>query len=157
MLWFALGLSALITFLVLMWWVGARAGNIDAARARFFARREELQAAFFRAAASSGKPRGLRWKACDWGEHIEFAREKPIGTLLALVEVTLSFEAIEGGDMEGVAAVGNLRNASAVFFLARGEWQTSGKAIFNLNPDEAIAHFGDQYERLSGSSVSGNG
>ena len=68
--------------------------------------------------------------------------------LAALVGVTIQFEAIEGGDMEGVAAVGNLRNAAAVFFFDRGQWRTIGKAVFNLNPDEALTHFAAQYERL---------
>ena len=68
--------------------------------------------------------------------------------LLTLVGVTISFEAIEGGDMEGVEAVGNLRNASAVFFFQGGQWQTNGRVIFNLNPNEAIEHFKSGYERI---------
>jgi hypothetical protein len=40
------------------------------------------------------------------------------------------------------------RNASAVFFYDRGRWNTSGKAVFNLNPAEAIEHFKGQYETL---------
>ena len=62
--------------------------------------------------------------------------------------VTVSFAAIEGGSMEGVEAVGNLRNATAVFTFARGHWTTAGKAVFNLNPDETLAHFTNQYERV---------
>jgi hypothetical protein len=52
--------------------------------------------------------------------------------------------------MEGLPAVGNLRNASAVFFFHRGRWHTAGKAVFNLNPDEALARFRNQYEPLGG-------
>ena len=48
--------------------------------------------------------------------------------------------------MEGLAAVGNLRNASAVFFFDRGRWHASGKTVFNLNPDEVLRHFRNQYE-----------
>jgi hypothetical protein len=80
---------------------------------------------------------------------VEFARERARGELAALVGVVIQFEAVEGGDMEGVAAVGNLRNASAVFFFHGGQWRTTGKAVFNLNPDEAVARFQNQYERLS--------
>jgi len=50
--------------------------------------------------------------------------------------------------MEGLPAVDNLRNASAVFFFHQGRWHTLGKAVFNLNPDEALAQFHNQYERL---------
>jgi hypothetical protein len=123
------------------------------ARELFARRRGELQERFFAAAAASGKPRGLRWKACDWEPGAEFARERATGWLAALVGVTIQFEAIEGGDMEGLPAVGNLRNASAVFFFHAGAWHTTGKAVFNLNPDEALAHFKNQYDRLPPSSV----
>ena len=62
--------------------------------------------------------------------------------------VTIAFEAIAGSDMENLPAVGNLRNASAVFVFAAGKWMTQGKAVFNLNPDEAVKHFQAQYEKL---------
>ena len=110
--------------------------------------RPRLQEEFFAAAAASGKPRGLRWKALEWEPGAEFARERATGNLAALVGVVIQFEAVEGSDMEGLPAVGNLRNASAVFFFHRGRWRTTGKAVFNLNPDEALARFANQYERL---------
>jgi hypothetical protein len=119
------------------------------ARELFYKHRPQLQDAFFAAAAASGKPRGLRWKACEWEPAVEFARERATGSLTALAGVVLEFEAVEGGDMEGVAAVGNLRNASAVFFFHDGQWRTTGKTVFNLNPDEALVRFQSQYERLS--------
>jgi hypothetical protein len=115
---------------------------------RFLQQREHLEAAFFAAAAASGKPRGLRWKDCEWENDVAFARERQTGRLTALVAVTISFEAIEGGEMEGVAAVGNLRSASAVFVFDTGRWRTTGRAIFNLSPAEAIEHLKGQYERL---------
>jgi hypothetical protein len=144
----AVGCVALGVFLVLMWRVGASAGSPERARAAFPAQLPRLQEEFFAAAAASGKPRGLRWKACDWEPGVEFARERGTGRLAALVGVTIQFEAVEGGDMEGLPAVGNLRNASAVFFYHRGRWHTTGKAAFNLNPDEVVERFKDQYERL---------
>jgi hypothetical protein len=146
--WLAGGLLALVTFLVLMWRVGARAASLEQARASFPAQRQRLQDEFFRAAAASGKPRGLRWKACDWEPGAEFARERATGRLIALVGVTIQFEAVAGSDMEGVAAVGNLRNASAVFLFARGRWHATDKALFNLNPDEALERFANLYDRL---------
>src|SRR4051812_16098799 len=102
------------------------------AREQFFEAKAALQERFFEAAAQSGKPRGLRWRSCEWEPGVELAREKATGQLAALVGVTIAFEAVEGGDMEGLAAVGNLRNASAVFFYHQGAWHTTGKAIFNL-------------------------
>lgn len=122
--------------------------GVAAARIAFREYRPDLETEFFRAASTAGKPRGLRWKACEWDNVVEFAREKKTRQITALAGVTIQFEAIEGGDMEGLAAVGNLRNASAVFFYHRGRWHTLGKAVFNLNPDEALAHFAGQYERI---------
>jgi hypothetical protein len=124
--------------------------DVQLARARelFALQRELLHERFYRAAAATGKPRGLRWAECQWDGQVEFARDRRTGQLAALVAVTIRFEAIPGSDMEGLPAVGNLRNASAVFFFHRGQWQTVGKAVFNLNPDEALRHFHNQYERV---------
>jgi hypothetical protein len=120
----------------------------ERARELFVLQRERLEAQFLTAAAATGKPRGLRWKDCEFEREIELARERSTGQLVALVPVTIKFEAIEGSDMEGLPAVGNLRNASAVFFFQRGRWLTAGKAVFNLNPLEVIQHFKNQYERV---------
>lgn len=122
--------------------------SISEIQKRFRQQREHMEAVFYRAASASGKPRGLCWKDCEWGSDVQFARDRRSGELIALVAVTIQFEAIPGSDMEGLPAVGNLRNASAVFFYRRGRWQTTGKAVFNLNPGEAIAHFGKQYELI---------
>jgi hypothetical protein len=135
----------------LTFWRRLGGPNVAHARRLFQQQRERLELQFFQAASASGKPRGLRWKAIDWESGAEFARERASGQLAALVGVTIRFEAVEGSDMEGLPAVGNLRNASAVFFFHRGRWHTTGRTVFNLNPDEALAHFQNQYERLPSS------
>jgi hypothetical protein len=122
--------------------------SIPHARQQLAACRRDLERRFFESAAASGKPRGLRWKACEWSLEAELAREKQTGRLAALIGVTVAFEAIAGSDMEDLPAVGNLRNASAVFFYHQGAWHTTGKAIFNLNPNEVIERFAAQYERV---------
>ena len=76
-------------------------------------------------------------------DEVTYARHRQTGELCAFVGATIAFEAIEGGGMEDVEAVGNLRAATAVFRLDRGRWQTDGRAIFNLNPAEAIAYYQD--------------
>jgi hypothetical protein len=120
----------------------------ERAREHFVLQRERLEAQFFTAASASGKPRGLRWTNCEFNGGFELARDRHSRQIIALVPVTIQFEAIEGGDMEGLPAVGNLRNASAVFFFERGQWRTVGKAVFNMNPDEALVHFQNQYEPI---------
>ncbi|MFT5527057.1 MAG: hypothetical protein ACI9HK_005039 [Pirellulaceae bacterium] len=115
--------------------------NLIKARQLFQLRREWLEARFVTLASQSGKPRGLAWVQCDFDDNICFARDRSTGQLHCFVGVTVSFEAIEGGGMEDVEAVGNLRAATAVFGYDGKEWGSEGRTIFNLNPDEAIEHF----------------
>src|SRR5262245_3834742 len=67
---------------------------------QFRQEREHLEARFFQLALATGKPRGLRWVECQWGELLVFARDRPSGRLTAIVDVTIRFEAIPGSDME---------------------------------------------------------
>ncbi len=117
-------------------------------RRAFRLQREALEAKFFDLAAVSGKPRGLRWVDCDWLETVTFARDRQTGLLTAFVAVNISFEAIEGGDMEDVAAVGNIRDAAAVFHYQKGHWGTGGRALFNMNPNDALDRLQGQFEPL---------
>jgi len=123
------------------WRAARRAADPQRAMREFEGRRAELAAQFLPAAAATGKPRGLRWTACDLTGSPVFALEEAHNTLYALVGVTVSFEAIEGGGMEDVEAVSNLRSATAVFVHRGGQWATDGRVIFNLEPDEALRHF----------------
>jgi hypothetical protein len=137
--------------LVLAWRPLRRLGGaiqVERARELFLLQRERLQSLFLPAAAATGKPRGLRWKDCLFGEEIAFARDRQSRQLVALVSVTIQFEAVEGSDMEDNPNVGHLRNGSAVFFFQAGHWHTSGKVVFNLNPAETLHHFQNQYEQV---------
>ena len=118
------------------------------ARAIFFLRREWLEAEFLKLAGLRGIPRGLRWVECDFDNEVQFARDRTSGQLRALVAATIRFEAIEGGGMEDVEAVGNLRAATAIFFYDGKKWTTSGRALFNLNPAEAIKHYRHELETV---------
>ena len=119
------------------------ADDYEQARRAFHRERERAEAKFFELAAGSGKPRGLRWKDCEFDDGVAYARDKRTGELRAFVGVTVSFEAVEGGGMEDVEAVGNLRAATAVFRRKEQHWTTDGRVIFNLNPAQAITHFQD--------------
>lgn len=149
-MWIGLSVAA-VAALVLAWRPLRNFGRnvqIERAQELYQLQRPRLEAGFLQAAAASGKPRGLRWKDCSFDSQLELARDRKSGELVALVPVTIQFEAIEGSDMEGLPAVGNLRTASAVFFFHRGQWQTTGKAVFNMSPAEALQHFKNQYERI---------
>ena len=111
------------------------------ARAEFPELRPDVERQFFAAASASGKPRGLRWKEIRFHEGQSFAVDRVSGALYALVGATVSFEAIEGGPMEDVEAVGNLRAATAVFVFNKGTWTAEGRTIFNLTPQETIDRY----------------
>lgn len=125
-----------------------REHSLKRAREKFGRRREWLEAEFVKLAGLRGMPRGLRWVDCDFDNVVQFARDRTSGQLRALVAVTIQFEAIEGGGMEDVEAVGNLRAATSIFFFDGKKWTTSGRALFNLNPTEAIQHYRHELETV---------
>ena len=130
------------------WGIRRAETEIQRARQLFHRRREWLEARFLTLAAQSGKPRGLAWVDCDFQDEVAFARDRTSGELRALVGVTIRFKAIDGGGMEDNPNVNNLRAATAVFRMDRLIWATDGRAIFNLNPAEAIQHFQHELETV---------
>jgi hypothetical protein len=133
-------------------WMSKR--EVDRAIREFRLRRESLEAKFVEQASRLGKPRGLIWKACDWQESVTYAREIPTGLLTAFVSVEIHFEAIPGGDMEDVEAVSTIRDASAVFHYQAGTWGTGGKALFNMNPSDAVQRLAGQFQAVQESASS---
>lgn len=132
-----------------VWYLARRQDlSFDQARETFHLRREWLEAAFVTQASASGKPRGLRWVDCDFEDEVEFARVRRTGKFRALVGVTISFEAIEGGGMEEVEAVSNLRVATVVFRLDGPGWEADGRAYFNLSPSQTIEHYHNELETV---------
>lgn len=138
---------ALLWFLVLRHPVSRilREREAKAAIRQFRIQREALEAKFFDLAGRRGKPRGLRWLECDWQPAVTFARAVDTHLLTAFVAVNIHFEAIEGGDMEDVDAVDTVRDAAAVFHYSAGRWGTGGRALFNMNPQDAIERLQGQY------------
>ena len=142
MFWFLL-----FVFLMLAWlaWAILRptlfARRIQRALRQFVRDRDSLEAAFFKAAAASGKPRGLKWTQCAFQQGVVLARDRANGQFVGLVGVTIGFEAIDGGGMEDVEAVGNLRAATAVFTHDGRKWTTQGRAVFNLEPREVVGRY----------------
>lgn len=115
---------------------------------QFRRQRELLEAKFIDLAHAIGKPRGLRWSDCDWLSAVTFARDRQTGLITAFAGINIRFEAIEGGDMEDVAAVGTVRDAVAVFHYHQGAWGTGGKALFNMNAEEAVTRLTAQFEAM---------
>lgn len=107
--------------------------------------RKVLEETFFKVCSESGRPRGLRWKSCDFESTMLFVVENHSLNLHALVPVVISFEAIEGGPMEDMEAVSNLRVGSALFVHTGDNWATRGDVIYNLSPDEAFQRYAPNY------------
>jgi len=125
-----------------------RASEAKRAIRQFRRQREQLEAKFFDMARAIGKPRGLKWIDIDWLSAVTFARDRQTGLITAFAGINIRFEAIEGGDMEDVAAVGTVRDAVAVFHFHNGAWGTGGKALFNMNADEAVTRLTAQFEAV---------
>src|SRR6516225_5802678 len=94
-------LLAVVVLGILIWmWRPLRAFGrevqVERARELFSLQRQRLHDQFLRAAAATGKPRGLRWMECQWENGVEFARDRRSGQIAALVPVTIRFEAVEG-------------------------------------------------------------
>lgn len=135
----------------LLWGLFRRAlfsRRVERARKDFARHRAALEEQFLAAAGATGKPRGLRWKSAELRDGLILARDRANGELVGLVGATISFEAIEGGDMEEVEAVSNLRAATAIFSWIHGEWTTAGRAVFNLEPPEVLARYGDSLDHV---------
>ena len=116
-------------------------GRMRLAMGEFEENMPRLEPQLLQAAAVTGKPRGLRWSKCELHGDTLFATDQAGHDLCALVSVTVSFEAIAGGDMEDVEAVSNLRSATAVFVHQQGSWTTDGRVVFNLEPVATMERF----------------
>ncbi len=115
---------------------------------QFQHQRTPLEQQYFERASSTGLPRGLTWKKCDWLPSYVLLLDRTTKQPNLLVSVNLHFEAIAGGDMEDVAAVSNVRDACAVFQWQNKSWTTTGRTLFNMNPEEARDRLAASYEPL---------
>ena len=133
--------ALMLTVLVVRPLQAARRAERLARQQRDFRRqREQLEAKFIDRAAASGKPRGLCWQDVSFEDEVLYARDRRTGGLKALVAIEVSFEAVEGGGMEEVEAVGDVRAATAEFLHDGNRWHTAGRVFFNLAP-KGLVHY----------------
>lgn len=150
--WLVPALLLAITLVAVIWHPvrsSMREKELSRLRQDFHRQREHLEARFFTRASGSGKPRGLTWTNCDFDNDVTYARDKRTAELSAFVGMTVHFEATAGGGMEEIEFVTAPRDATAVFRVEQGKWTTDGRAIMNLNPSEALRHFGRELELVS--------
>ena len=126
-----------------------QAERLARAQRDFHRQREQLEAKFIERASQSGKPRGLRWTDVAFDDDVVYARDRRTRCLKALVAIEVSFEAIEGGGMEDVEAVSNIRAATAEFLYDGGRWKTDGRVYFNLAPTATVKYLASDLELVA--------
>lgn len=133
-----------------MWWLFRMGREVQAERARelFRLQRERLPEVFLKAAASTGKPRGLRWIGCTFEGDFILLREKATRRLALLIPAILQFEPLADGDMIDVPAATQPRPATVVFHFRQGEWCSDGRALFNVQPEQALTLFAKEYDAV---------
>ena len=133
------------------WWLFRLGREVQTARAResFRLQAERLEEVVLKAAASTGKPRGLRWISCRFTDEYLLVREKATRRLAALIPVTVQFDPVLGGDMEGVEAATEPRQATAVMHFRRGAWVSDGRTLFNMTPADALRLHAKEYSLVA--------
>ena len=126
-----------------------RAEQLARIQRDFHRQREQLEAKFIDRAAASGKPRGLMWTNVAFEDDVIYVRDRRDRCLKALVAIEVSFEAVEGGGMEDVEAVSNVRAATAEFLYDDTRWCTSGRVYFNLAPSAAVKYLAADLELVA--------
>lgn len=126
-----------------------RAEQLARLQRDFHRQREQLEAKFIDRAAASGKPRGLTWVNVEFDDDVIYVRDRRSRGLKALVAIEVSFEAVEGGGMEDVEAVSNVRAATAEFLFDGVRWCTTGRVYFNLAPSAAVKYLSADMELVA--------
>jgi hypothetical protein len=147
-LWpFLLPVVGLLLFLG-AWWLYRLGREVQAERAResFRLQKERLEEVVLKAAAASGKPRGLRWVSCRFTDEFTLVRDKATRRLAALIPVTVLFDPLPDVEMVDVPAATEPRQATAVLHFRRGEWVSDGQTLFNVTPVDAIRLHGREFD-----------
>jgi hypothetical protein len=147
-LWLLLLLLPLILLVVAsgVWWLVHHSHVHDErARESFRLQHERLQEMLCRAAAETGKPRGLKWVSCTFTNGVVLTHEKRSRELVALVPTTIQFEPTPDGDMIEIEAATQPRLGTALFHFRKGHWATEGRVFFNSLPNDVIRLFHEQF------------
>ncbi len=147
--WIALGLVLPLLALGIAWVSrpmksAAREARLARARRSFHMQRERLEMKFIYLAAE-GASQGPHWDECDFDDDVAYVRHRTTGQLSAFVGVTVPINQLsEDAGINSLLA--NLREGTAIFRFDRNRWETEGKALLNLSPDEAIRYYQNDLE-----------
>lgn len=116
------------------------------ARSRWEKSVQELQSAFCQMACEQDRARGICWSSLEWTDEVVFARDRQSGLITAMAGFTVAFAAT--GLLEDEENAELEREATAIFHFQHGHWGSGGKMLLNMDPQLALARFGDQFESL---------
>ena len=136
------------------WWLFRLGREVQTERAResFRLQKERLEGVVLKAAASTGKPRGLNWLSCRFTDEYTLVRDRATRRLAALIPVTVLFDPIAGSDMENVEAARLPRQATAVLHFRKGAWHSDGRVLFNMTPADALRLHSREFELIGGAA-----
>ena len=133
-------------------WFTSAGVSVAHLRKQYERHQQELHRNCIAIASAAGKPRGLLWSHQQWLTSWVLVEDTATGLVTMLHGVNLSFEAVEGGEMEDVDAVSTVRDATAVFHFQNGRWGTGGRVLFNMSPESAVQSLGDDLKILDSSN-----
>ena len=144
--WWLLALVTAMTGIAILLWRpaqrAAREARLTTAKRNFHRQRERLEARFIQLAAAQAKADAPRWMDCDFDDAVAYVRNRATGELSAFVAVTVAMESLSDPLTHSASdLIGNLRAGTAVFRFDRDHWETDGRAILNLSPNEAIRFY----------------
>jgi hypothetical protein len=147
----ALLMIAVVLLAIAVWLMRRRpqvkpATPLAQAKRRFHVQREGLEAKFIKLAAAQLKPEVSRWSDCTFADDVSYVRNRTTGELSAFVAVTVAAEDLDAASAAASDAVGNLQVGTAVFRFDRDHWETEGRAILNLSPNEAVHYYRNDLE-----------
>jgi len=124
----------------------ASATPIGRAKQQFHVQRERLEAKFVQLAAAQVRPDAPQLADCLFDDDVSYVRNRTNGQLSAFVAVTIATEGVTAPLITGANVVQNLQAGTAVFRFDYDHWETDGRALLNLSPNEAAARFCDKFE-----------
>ncbi len=123
----------LATRLAHHWWWTRTLGR---ACRQFHLQRERLEARFVKLGQNRSQPGARRWIDCRFEDEVTYARNRLTGEISAFVGVNIELETSDYlGSLEPSTAI---RSGTAVFRYDGRSWDTDGRVIYDLNPQEAI-------------------
>ncbi len=141
--WWTVLLAAAVFLAVVLciwrpWRAPGRQARFGEAFRQFHLCRERLEAKFIQLAERRNLADSVHWEDAEFGDEVAFVRHRTSGELSAFVPLTVGMSDYDLSLVEASDLIGNLRVATVVFRFDGKHWDTDGRAMLNLKPDEAI-------------------